>query len=78
MLRAGTYRLKNIIPNVAKPRIDNISIMSHKPIETIPPPVHRGMTKLDKDAFVTCFSRLGVKIDKKDVTNVTKAKEMRP
>jgi hypothetical protein len=52
--------------------------MSHKPIETIPPPVHRGMTKLDKDAFVTCFSRLGVKIDKKDVTNVTKAKEMRP
>lgn len=50
--------------------------MSRKSIEQIPPPLHRGMTQLDRKAFVTQFTRLGVRVDRKDVTRVTKAREM--
>ena len=54
------------------------STMTNKALEHVPPPVHRGMTTLDKKAFVTHFTRLGVRIESTDATKVTKAKEMRP
>jgi hypothetical protein len=52
--------------------------MSLRNIEQIPAPVHRGMTQLDRGAFVTQFSRLSVKVKNRDVGKVTKAKEMQP
>jgi hypothetical protein len=52
--------------------------MSLRNIEQIPAPIHRGMTQLDRGAFVTQFSRLSVKVKNQDVGKVTKAKEMQP
>jgi hypothetical protein len=74
MLRAAARYLKRI----NKTDLPSPPIMSLRNIEQIPAPVHRGMTQLDRGAFVTQFSRLSVKIKNQDVGKVTKAKEMQP
>ena len=56
----------------------DLPTMSRKIIEQIPAPLHRGMTQLDRGAFVTEFTRLGIRVNRQDVTKVTKAREIQP
>ena len=62
------------------PTIDamrNLSVSaptSQRTRKEIPPPVHRGMTKLDRDAFKAKVKCLAVRVDEKSVGALSKNK----
>jgi hypothetical protein len=66
--------------SITTPSIDSIKYLSmsaiaaHRTRKEIPPPIHRGMKKLDREAFKAKVKCLAVRVDEKAVGALSKNK----